>query len=251
MILVIPAMEIRSGHCARIARGVSGFGYSDNPVDVARLWRTENAKSIHVTDLDGALEGRLVNVDIVRQLVQTVDIPIELGGGLCTFEEVRWAFDTGVYRVLISTMLIENPEEAKRVVETFGATKVVLAIYAVDGIVMTRGWTRSSGLTAITVALNAKALGFRRLVYADVADDGTPLRVNLRVLRDLGEKTGMRITAAGGVGGLEDLLKIQELERFGIDSVVIGRALYENKFSCQGLWRMCEAGNYPFTARIG
>jgi phosphoribosylformimino-5-aminoimidazole carboxamide ribotide isomerase len=251
MILVIPAMEIRGGRCARTARGLEGFDYSDDPVEVARLWRTENAKSIHVTDLDGALEGRLVNVDVVRRLVQTVDIPIELGGGLCTFEEVRWAFDTGVYRVLINTMLIENPDEAKRVVDAFGPSKVVLAIYAVDGIVMTRGLTRSSGLTAISAALNARALGFRRLVYADIAEDGTPLRVNLRVLRDLGEKTGMRITAAGGVTGLEDLLKIQELEPCGIDSAVIGRALYENKFSCQRLWRMCEAHHYPFTARIG
>jgi phosphoribosylformimino-5-aminoimidazole carboxamide ribotide isomerase len=217
---------------------------------MARLCRLENAKSLHVTDVDGAREGRLVNVDTLKRMVETVDIPIELGGGLRSLEEVRKAFDLGVYRVLVSTMVIDEPDEAKRVIETFGASKIVLGIDALDGIVATRGWTESSGLTAMTVALNAKALGFRRLVYTDIRLDGTMRGVNLKILRELGEKTGLRITSAGGISGLDDLLKIQELEKYGVDSVVIGRAILQNKFSCQGLWRMCEARNYPYTAKV-
>jgi phosphoribosylformimino-5-aminoimidazole carboxamide ribotide isomerase len=250
VILIIPAVEIRAGLCVRTAQGVEGFGYSDDPVEMARLWRTENAKSLHVTDLDGAREGRLVNADTVKRMVQTVDIPVELGGGVRTFDDARWAFETGVYRVLVSTMVIENPEEAQRLLSVYGPSKVVLAMYAVRGIVATHGGTTTSGLTALSVALNGKALGFRRLVYADIGEDGSPALVNFDVLRDLGEKTGMRITAAGGIMGLDDLLKVQELERHGVDSVVIGRALYENKFACQTLWRKCEAGNYPYTAKI-
>lgn len=250
MLLILPAMEIQGGRCVRTAQGEDGYLYSADPVEVAKLWRTENAKSLHVTDLDGAREGRVVNGETIRRMVQTVDIPIELGGGLRTFEAVRWAFETGVYRVLISTMLIENPDEAKRVVDEYTASKVVLGVYAVDGIVVTHGNRTSTGLTALSVALNAKALGFRRLVYTEIDAEGEPATVNLGILRELGEKTGMRVTAAGGVGGLEDLLKIQELERSGIDSVVIGRALYENRFACQTLWRRCEAGDYPHTAKI-
>jgi phosphoribosylformimino-5-aminoimidazole carboxamide ribotide isomerase len=250
MLLIIPAMEIQGGRCARTARGVEGFNYPDDPVAMAKIWRTENAKSLHVTDLDGAREGRVVNGDVIRRMVQTVDIPIELGGGLRTFDAVRWAFETGVYRVLISTMLIENPDEARRVIEEYTASKIVLGLYAAGGVVVTHGHRSSSGLTPLSAALNAKALGFRRLVYTELAEDGEPAPVNRKVLRDLGEKTGMRITAAGGVTGLEDLLGIQELEQCGVDSVVIGRALYENKFSCQAIWRTCEAGNYPHTARI-
>jgi phosphoribosylformimino-5-aminoimidazole carboxamide ribotide isomerase len=250
VILIIPAVEIRAGRCVRTAQGVEGFGYSDDPVAMARLWRTENAKSLHVTDLDGQREGRLVNADTVKRMVQAVDIPIELGGGVRTFEDASWAFETGVYRVLVSTMVIENPEEAQRLLSVYGPSKVVLAMYAVRGIVATHGGTTTSGLTALSVALNGKTLGFRRLVYADIGDDGSPARVNLDVLRDLGEKTGMRITAAGGIAGLDDLMKIQGLEAHGVDSVVIGRALYENRFACQALWRRCEAGNYPYTAKI-
>ena len=250
MLLIIPAVDIRGGLCVQMVQGTEGYVYSSDPVEMARLWRKENAKSLHVTDIDGALEGHIVNVDPIRRLVSTVDIPIELGGGLRTFEAVKSAFDHGVYRVLISTMLIEKPEEAKRVLEAFGPSKVVLGIDALNGIVATHGWTQSSGLTALSVALNAKALGFKRVVYTDIKLDGTLRGVNLKVLRELAEKTGMRVTCAGGVSGLDDLLKVQELEKYGVDSAIIGRALYENKFSCQGIWRFCEAGEYPYTAKV-
>ncbi len=250
MLLLIPAMEIKGGRCVQMVQGVEGFAYSDDPVEMARLWRMENAKSLHVTDVDGAIQGRLVNTEVLKRIVSTVDIPIELGGGLRTFDDVQQAFDLGMYRVLISTMMIANPDEAKRVIERFGPSKIVLGIDAMDGIVATHGWTESSGLTALTVALNAKAIGFKRIVYTDIRLDGTLRGVNLRVLRELGEKTGMRVTAAGGIAGLDDLLKVQELEQFGVDSAVVGRALYENKFSCQQMWRMCEAGNYPYTAKV-
>jgi len=250
MLLVIPAIEIKGGRCVQMVQGVEGFIYSDDPVEMAKLWRRENAKTLHVTDVDGALTGHLVNTDVIKRIVETVDIPIVLGGGLRTFEAVKFAFELGMYRVVVSTMVIESPEEAKRVIDSFGASKVVLGIDARDGIVAMKGWQESSGLTALTVALNAKTMGFRRILYTDIRLDGTLRGVNLRVLRELGEKTGMRVTNSGGVAGLDDLLKIQELEKYGIDSVVVGRALYENKFSCQGLWRRCEAGNYPFTAKV-
>ena len=233
-----------------MVQGVEGFVYSDDPVEMAKLWRKENAKSLHVTDVDGAMAGELVNTDIIKRMIDTVDIPIELGGGLRTYEAVEHAFELGVYRVLVGTMVIDRPEDAKRVIERFGASKIVLGIDAMDGIVATHGWAESSGLTAISVALNARALGFRRIVYTDIRLDGTLRGVNLKILRELAEKTGMRVTASGGLSGLDDLLKIQELEKLGVDSAVIGRALYENKFSCQGLWRRCEAGNYPYTARV-
>ncbi len=250
MLLIIPAIEIKGGRCVQMVQGIEGFSYSDDPVEMAKLWRKENAKSLHVTDVDGALRGYVVNTDVIKRMISTVDIPIELGGGLRTFDAVKQVFELGMYRVLISTMLIEDPDVAKRVIDTYGSSKVVLGIDAIDGIVATHGWEKSSGLTALTVALNAKALGFRRVVYTDIRLDGTLRGVNLKILRELAEKTGMRVTSAGGIAGLDDLLKVQELEKSGVDSVVIGRALYENKFSCQGIWRRCEAGNYPYTAKV-
>jgi len=250
MILVIPAIEIKDGRCVQMVQGEEGFFYSDDPVAMAKLWRQENAKSLHITDVDGRIAGHLVNIDSVKRVVESVDIPIELGGGLRTFDAVKEAIDLGMYRVLVGTTLIENEGEARRVLTTFGASKIVLGIDALDGEVIVLGMGESTGLSAIEVALRAKALGFRRLVYTNIRNDGTFRGVNTRILRELGEKTGLRITASGGLGGLDDLLAIQELEPFGVDSVIVGRALYENKFSCQGLWRRCEAGKFPYTAKV-
>ncbi len=250
MLLVIPAVEIKGGKCVQMVQGAEGVVYSDDPIETAKLWRKENAKSLHVTDVDGAEQGRLMNTDVIRRMVHTVDIPIELGGGIRTFAEAKKAFELGAYRIVIGTIVIENPDEAKKTIDTYGSSKVVLGIAAENGIVKTRGWTETSGLTAISVALNAKALGFRRVVYTDILLDGTMRGPNFPAIRQLAEKTGMRVTASGGVGGLDDLLKLQELESLGVDSVVIGRALYANKFACQGIWRFCEAGDYPYTAKI-
>lgn len=250
MLLVIPAIEIMRGRCVQMVQGVEGCVYSDDPVEIAKLWRKENAKTLHVTDVDGAIEGRPVNLEIIRRMIETVDIPIELGGGIRTFDDVVKAFEIGAYRVVVGTMVIDQPEEAARSVEIYGPSKVVLGIDAQNGIVKTRGWKESSGLTAISVALNAKALGFRRVVYTDIQLDGTMRGPNFNAIRQLAEKTNMRITASGGVGMLSDLLALQEMEPLGVDSVVIGRALYANKFSCQGLWRLCEAGDFPFTAKV-
>jgi len=250
MLLVIPAIVIKDGRCFQVVRGIEGYTYSDDPVAMALLWRTENAKSLHVTDLDGIQPGHLVNTDVIRRMVAAVDIPVELGGGLRSFTSVEEAFGIGAYRVVVGTSLVDRPDEARRVLQTFGASKVVLGIDAIDGIVRTQEESTSNGRHALDVARYARELGFRRVVYTDVGPDGTPRGVDLVVLRALGEQAGLRVTCSGGIAGLDDLLKVQELEPFGVDSAVIGRALCENKFSCQGLWRQCEAGNYPYTARV-
>ncbi len=250
MLLIIPAIELRAEHCVRKVDGLEDTPYGDDPVQMVKLWRVENTKSLHVTDIDGAVCGRLMNTEIVKQMVKAVDIPIELGGGLRTFDDVCNAFELGVYRVLVSTMIIENPDDAKRVLDKFGASKVVAGIDAIDGFAAIHGWQETSGLTPLSVALNAKALGFKRLVYTDVRLHANLEGVNLEMLQQLAEITGMRVTSAGGIRGLEDLLKVQDLQKYGVDSVIIGRALYENKFSCQAIWRMCEKDNFPYTAKV-
>src|SRR5438876_9255794 len=110
MLLIIPAIEIKGGKCVLMVQGSEGFVYGNDPTEMARLWRKENAKSLHVTDVDGAIEGHLVNADVIERMVASVDIPIALGGGLRSFDEVKKAFDMGVYRVVIGTMFVEKPD---------------------------------------------------------------------------------------------------------------------------------------------
>jgi len=242
MLLIIPAIDIKDGKCVRLVQGELGTEkiYSNDPVQMAILCRGENFKTLHVIDLDGAFEGKMKNLDLIKQMVNAVDIPIQVGGGIRTYEQVKQLFDIGIYRVVVSTIAVEDPDLLKKLIDDFGPRKIIVAIDVKNGIVQTRGWKEDAGLMAISLALNVKQLGVQRIVYTDILRDGTMVGPNLEAIKDIALKTGLRVTASGGVSGMQDLWKLQELEQYGVDSVIIGKALYENKFACQKLWRLNE-----------
>lgn len=242
MILIFPAIDIKDGKCVRLVQGEPGTVkiYSPDAVKMAILWRGENAKTLHVVDLDGAFEGHLRNLDIIKKVVDAVDIPIQLGGGIRTYEEVKKLLEIGVYRVVLGTAAIEDPDLVKRVIKDFGMRKIAVGIDAKNGVVMTQGWQHDSGVDAISLALKMKELGACRIIYTDITRDGMMTGPNFDATKEMAVKTGLRITASGGVSGFKDLIRMQELEKFGVDSVIVGKALYENKFPCQALWRLNE-----------
>ncbi len=250
MILIIPAIRIKNGKCVLKVQTSNNSECSDDPVEMAKLWRTENAKSLHVTDVDGAETGCLVNFDVIQKMINSVDIPIEFGGGIQSYKEAKQAFDAGVYRILIGTLFLENPKEAVKILHTFGDSQVAIGLNVENGVVETKGWVNEKNLTPIDAVMNAKNLGFKRIVYRDIIFTDENRKPNFDAIKQLAVTTGMRITASGGVNGITDILQFQELVRYGVDSVVIGKALYENKFPCQNIWRFCEAKNYPYTAKF-
>jgi len=250
MLLIIPSIEIENGKCARKVQGTGGFVYSDDPVEIAKLWRKENAKSLHVTDRDGITSGNLINFEIVRRIVKTVDIPIELGGGIRKFDDALLAFNNGIYRIVIGKMLLENFDDAKKTLDTYGPSKVVFGIDSQFVESAAKINPLYNGLTPLSIALYAKQIGFRRFIYTDVTVNESSRAPNFISIKNMADNIQSRLTVSGGISNLDDLMKIQEYESLGVDSVVIGRALYENKFSCQKLWRVCEAGNYPYTAKV-
>ncbi len=242
MLLILPAIDIKDGRCVRLVQGAQGTEkiYSDDPVQMAILWRGENSKTIHVVDLDGAFDGKMKNLDVLQRMMKAVDIPIQIGGGIRTYEQVKQLFEIGVYRVVLGTSAIDDPELVSRCVADFGARKIVVGIDAKNGVVMTKGWKENTGIEAVSLALNMKALGVCRIVYTDIARDGMLAGPNFEAIQQIAQRTGLKVTASGGVSGYEDLIKLQELEKFGVDSVIVGKALYENRFSCQALWRENE-----------
>lgn len=250
MLLIIPSIELKNGKCVQVAQGIDRYVYPDDPIEMAKLWRKENAKCLHVIDVDGAIKGHPVNFEIVEHMVKTVDIPIELSGGLRTFDDIQRAFSIGAYRIIIGTMMIDNPDQAKQALDTFGPSKVVLSIDVQNNFVKMMGQKEKTELTAISLALNAKQMGFKRIVYTWTTPDEPMVETHINAIKVLAEQTRLRVTVHGGISTLQDLLRLQELESVGIDSVIIGNALYENKFSCQALWRICEAGNFPYTAKV-
>jgi phosphoribosylformimino-5-aminoimidazole carboxamide ribotide isomerase len=242
MLLILPAIDIKDGRCVRLVQGAPGTEkiYSDDPVQMAILWRGENSKTLHVVDLDGAFDGRMKNLETLQRMMKAVDIPIQIGGGIRTYEQVKQLFEIGLYRVVLGTSAIDDPELVARCVKDFGARKIVVGIDAKNGVVMTKGWQENTGIEAVSLALNMKALGVCRIVYTDITRDGMLSGPNFEAIADIAQKTGLKVTASGGVSDYQDLIKLQELEKFGVDSVIVGKALYENRFSCQALWRENE-----------
>ncbi len=242
MILIFPAIDIKDGKCVRLVQGAPGTEkvYSNDPAQMAILWRGENAKTLHVVDLDGAFEGHMRNLEAIKKIVDAVDIPIQLGGGIRSYDEVRQLFEIGVYRVVLGTAAIENPDLVQRTIKDFGPRKIAVGIDAKNGAVMTQGWKHDSGVDAIALSLDMKKLGVCRIVYTDIMRDGMLTGPNFDAIKEMATKSGLKVTASGGVSGFRDLIKMQELEKFGVDSVIVGKALYEDKFPCEALWRQNE-----------
>ncbi|MCX6138393.1 MAG: 1-(5-phosphoribosyl)-5-[(5-phosphoribosylamino)methylideneamino]imidazole-4-carboxamide isomerase [Ignavibacteriales bacterium] len=242
MVLLVPAIDIRDGKCVRLVQGEPGTEkiYSNDPVQMAILWRGENAKCLHVVDLDGAFGGTMKNLELIHRIVTTVDIPIQIGGGIRTFEQVKQLIEIGVYRVVLGTAAIDDPELVSRSIAAFGKSKIAIGIDAKNGVVMTKGWKNDTGVSAVDLAMHMKERGVCRIVYTDISRDGMLGGPNFEATKEIAVKSGLRVTASGGVSSFEDLRKIQELERFGVDSVIVGKALYENRFPCEALWRLNE-----------
>lgn len=243
MLLIFPSIEISKECCLEVVQGIPGLEriYSIDPVKMAILWRGENAKTLHVVDRDGLTEGKVVNKDIIRKLAQAVDIPVQVGGGLRSNDEIKSVLDLGVYRVIVGTAAIENPGLIESLIKEFGARKIAISIEVCDGKVVAQRGRQITDVSPLQHALEMKRIGVSRIVYAELHGDGSFAPLPYASLKELAVKTSIRITAGSGVTSYKDLLHLQELQKFGVDSVIIGKPLYENKFPCQALWRLNES----------
>jgi phosphoribosylformimino-5-aminoimidazole carboxamide ribotide isomerase len=242
MLLVFPSIEISHDCCVQVVQHSDGGErtYSIDPVQMAILWRGENAKTLHVVDVDGVSEGRIKHPDLIRRMVQAVDIPVQVGGGLRSYEETEHLIGLGVYRVVIGTASVEQPELIERLVKQFGTRKIAIGIDSRRGKVLIADQKVEAPISPLQHALQMKKLGVCRILLSVREDDSMEHTLAYEELKELGQKTNIRITAWGGVKNYTDLIKLQELEKYGVDSVIIGQPLYQNIFPCQGLWRINE-----------
>jgi len=219
--------------------------YFDDPVRMACLLRVMNAKVLHVVDLDAArgadasldAGSRADNRSVIRAITTKLDIPVQVGGGLRSLEDVAATLDAGASRVIIGTAAVRDPGLVDEALGRFGPSRIIVGLDALNGEVRTQGWLEGSGMDVVDLALDMEARGVRRFVYTDIARDGTLAGPNLDAYRALGERlTKARITASGGVGSYKDLIALQTLEPYRVDSVIVGKALYEGRFACQQFW---------------
>ncbi len=244
-LLVIPSIDIQSGKTVRVVQGIPELDvpeYGDNPIDAALLWRAENAKCIHVVDHDAIWDEKGRNLDVIEKMCKSVVIPIQLGGGIRTLDDAKRAMDIGVYRIVIGSLYHDNPKEFTKILDALGPAHVIAAIDFFDNEVVYHGRKLRTGLTPAKVAQNFKKLGIDRLAVTDVKTNGMMLGPNIEVSRIIAQITGCKVTLSGGIKNKDDLFKVQEHIAVGIDSVIVGRALYENNFPCQKIWRIAESG---------
>jgi len=252
MTRVLPAIDIRDGRCVRLHQGSydEETVYFDDPVEIAKVWQAQNAHLLHVVDLDAARGDGKQNREVIEEMCTTLDIPVQVGGGIRSLEEIEEALDVGVHRVVLGTAAVRSPDLVETAVERFSSRRIVVSIDARDGQVRVEGWTEGSGLDAGTFAQRMEARGVRRFVYTDIQRDGTMKGPNIEAYRTLGRQlTNAKITASGGVGDYEDLLNVQTLRPYGVDSVIVGTALYENRFPCQQFWTWHDPDEWSLEAQ--
>lgn len=244
-LLVIPSIDIKNGKTVRVVQGIPELDcteYGSDPVEMAKIWRAENAKMLHVVDFDGAYDHSHQNFKVIEQICSSVVIPVEFAGGIRNLEDAKAIMDTGICRLALGTMPISSPDEFKKVFELFGPTKIVISLDIIDDELVIKGRRIKTGINYKDYVTKMSEIGVERFIVTDVLKNGILGGPNLQLSTEIAKITGKKVTHSGGIRNKDELLDIQKLIPIGLDSVIVGRALYENKFPCQKLWRVAEIG---------
>lgn len=240
MFEVIPAIDIRGGRCVRLVQGdysrETVFG--EDPVAVAVAWQRAGATRLHVVDLDGARAGALADSRLLEELLRAVTLPVQVGGGIRSLETARFLVAAGAARVVVGTIALADPLLLEQMLAACGDERVVVALDARDGRVATDGWLRQSDVSALELAQRLAAIGVKRLLYTDIARDGTLQGPNVGAVQQLVAESKLAVIASGGVSRPEH---VAALRHSGAEAVVIGRALYTGALSLEAARSAAEA----------
>lgn len=230
--IIYPAIDLKGGKCVRLFKGDMKLDtvYNDDPAAQALEWAHAGFSWIHIVDLDGAIQGKSMNAASVRSIIKSVDIPVQLGGGIRSLEQIKHWLEEGVSRVILGTIAVEDPAlviEACR----YYPGQIAVGIDARGGKVAVQGWVEDSEVKAVDLAKRFEDIGVSCIIYTDIERDGTGIGPNIDATITLARATSIPIIASGGVGSLQDLTRLRDAEHEGIDGVIIGKALYEKKFT--------------------
>ncbi len=229
---VIPAIDLLDAKCVRLYQGdydrVKTF--NENPVEVARNWVEQGATRLHLVDLDGAKQGKSVNLAAIQAIVRSIDIPVQVGGGLRDRTAVAQLLGLGVQRIILGTVAVEQPELVTELCQEF-PQQIVIGIDARNGKVATRGWLETSEVAATELAQRMAQQGAAAIIYTDIHRDGTLTGPNLEALKELTRAIDIPVIASGGVSSLTDLLSLLALEPLGVTGAIVGRAIYTGEIN--------------------
>ena len=237
--LLIPAIDLKNGRCVRLLQGEADAEtvYSDDPAAMARSFEDAGAKRLHLVDLDGAFRGQGTNLDCIHSILKTISIPVQLGGGLRTADDVERMLKLGVSSVIIGTMAVKNPDVFEDIIKRYSSEQIILGIDTRNRKVAIEGWQEGTEIYDVDFALHWKKVGIQRVVFTDIARDGMLSGPNMEALRNFARGTGLKIVASGGVSSMEDLEQLKTLEEDGVDQVISGKAIYEGKLDLKEIFK--------------
>jgi phosphoribosylformimino-5-aminoimidazole carboxamide ribotide isomerase len=244
-LLIIPSIDIKNGKIVRVVKEIPQLEcveYGDDPIEMAMIWRTENAKLIHIVDFDCSQKESKENFDFVEQICKSVIIPIEFAGGVRSVDDADELFRLGINRLALGTLAVEDLPTFIKIFEKYGPKKIVASLDILNEFIIIRSRRVKTVINYINFSKKLSDLGIERFIVTDVAKNGLMQGINLDYSLNVALATNKKVTHSGGVKDYKDLLAIQKHINDGIDSVIIGRALYENKFPCQKIWRIAESG---------
>ena len=229
----LPAVDLMDGCAVRLVQGLKTQKtvYSLAPWEIAERWAASGADRIHLVDLDAAIEGSAKNGQTVKQMVEAVSCPTELGGGIRSIDDATRALEEwGVSRVIAGTIAVKDPTVVEAMLKRFGPDRVIVGIDARDGIVKVSGWEEGSGMDAVLLGKAMRALGIVSCVFTDISKDGMLQGPNLPATLAFAEATGLQTIVSGGISCLEDLRAAHRLNHAGLEGVIVGKALFDERF---------------------
>jgi len=225
--IIIPAIDLKEGKCVRLEQGLmeKDTVYNDNPGEQARIWQVQGGELLHIVDLDGAFAGVPKNKEAIKTIVEAIDIPSELGGGIRDLQTIEGYLELGIDRVILGTIAKENPALVEEACKKFPG-RIVVGIDAKDGLVAVRGWADVTEKLATEMAKEMEDFGGEAIIYTDIARDGMMQGPNIEATRNLDESISIPVIASGGLSTLDDIRRLMAIEPSGVTGVITGKAIY-------------------------
>lgn len=230
--LIIPAIDIQDGCVVRFVQGKNNKKiYSHSPVKTAKHWQRQGARLLHIVDLDAASSGIPKNLNVVKEITKFVSIPVQFGGGVREIETIGELLNYGIKRVVLGTKAVIDSDFLKNAFTKF-KEKVIISVDCKGDNLLIKGWQRTArAINVIKFANKLKEIGFKEIIYTDILKDGTLSGPNIKGIKALLKNSGLNIIASGGICSLDDIYKLKMLEKQGLRGVIVGKALYEGRFT--------------------
>jgi len=225
---IFPAIDIKDKKCVRLLKGNfdDQTTYEQSPYDQASKYKDAGLLNLHMVDLDGALSGELVNLDVIENIVKKLNISIEIGGGIRSVEKIKAYLNIGVDKVILGSAAIKNPDFLKQACDEF-KDRIALGLDAKKGKLSVSGWKETTNQTAENYLKIVNSYGFSRVIYTDIDRDGTKTEPNIDETINIAKISSAPVVVSGGISSIEDVKKIKKLKKFNIEGVIVGKAIYD------------------------